>query len=176
MAVEGARRRKLAQLVTDHVLGHEDGDELVPVIDTEGQADELQEDRRATRPRLDDLVASAASCLLCLLQQIAVDERPFPCRARHSRSPLLRATTDDEAIRRLVVPGLVALGALAPRRNRMPTARGAAFAAAVRMVDRVHRHATDHRALAEPAIAAGLADRNILTIRIGDRADRRHAL
>src|SRR5690348_10872235 len=145
MAVEGARRRELTELVADHVLGHEDRDEFVPVVDAEGQADELREDRRTTGPRLDDLVASAASRLLRLLQQIAVDERSLPCRARHSRSPLLRAAADDEAIRRLVVPGLVALGALAPRRDRMPTARGAAFAAAVRMVDRVHRDAADHR-------------------------------
>src|SRR6185312_4531020 len=99
----------------------------------------------------------------------------FPCRARHSRSPLLRATADDVAIRRLVVPCLIALGALAPRRNRMTTTGGTAFSAAMRMVDRVHRHAADYRALAEPAIAAGLADRNVLIVRVRDSADRRHA-
>ena len=46
---------------------------------------------------------------------------------------------------RLVLAGLRALGRLAPRRHRMAAALGAAFAAAVRMIDRVHRHAADVR-------------------------------
>jgi hypothetical protein len=40
----------------------------------------------------------------------------------------------------------------------MAAARGAALATAVRVVDRVHGHAAVVRALAEPAVAAGLAD------------------
>src|SRR6185312_15830016 len=54
-------------------------------------------------------------------------------------------------------------------------ARGAAFAAAMRMIDRVHRDAAHRGPLAEPAVAPGLADRNVLRIGIGDGADRRHA-
>src|SRR5438876_1640857 len=67
MTVEGARRRKLAELVADHVLGDQHRDELVAVVDAERQADELREDRRAPRPCLDDLVAPGSARLLRLL-------------------------------------------------------------------------------------------------------------
>src|ERR1700710_13196 len=53
----------------------------------------------------------------------------------------------------------------------MTAAGGAAFTAAVRMVDRVHGDAAVVRLAAEPAIATGLADRDIHVVRIGDRAD-----
>src|SRR5690348_14806659 len=58
----------------------------------------------------------------------------------------------------------------------MAPARGAAFAAAMRMVDRVHRHAAHRGLLAEPAVTAGLADDDVLLVRVGHRADRRPAL
>src|SRR5690242_4108876 len=58
----------------------------------------------------------------------------------------------------------------------MTAARGLAFTTAERVVHRVHRHAADVRPLAEPAAAAGLADRHVLVIEIADLADRRHAL
>src|SRR3954463_9702230 len=64
--------------------------------------------------------------------------------------------TDDVLVRGLVLAGLLAFGRLAPRGDRMAAARGLAFAAAVRMVDRVHGHATDHGTTTEPAGAAGL--------------------
>ena len=51
----------------------------------------------------------------------------------------------------------LALCGLAPGRDRMAAARRAAFAAAMRMVDRVHRDAANRRSLAEPALATGLA-------------------
>src|SRR6202166_2565117 len=53
----------------------------------------------------------------------------------------------------------------------MTAAGGAAFAATVRMVDRVHGDAAVVRLAAQPAIATGLADRDIHVIRIGHRAD-----
>src|SRR5579864_4054443 len=87
MPVEGPGRRKLAEFVADHVLGHQHRDEFVAVVDAEGQPDELREDRRAPRPRADHLVAPGAARLLRLLQQIAVDERAFPYRACHAFSP-----------------------------------------------------------------------------------------
>src|SRR5688572_11022991 len=58
----------------------------------------------------------------------------------------------------------------------MAAARGAAFAAAVRMVDRVHGDAADVRAATEPTLAAGLADDDILVVGVADRADRGQAL
>ncbi len=51
MAVEHARRRELAELVADHVLGDEHRNVLVAVVDAERQADELRQDRRAARSR-----------------------------------------------------------------------------------------------------------------------------
>src|SRR5579871_1350486 len=53
----------------------------------------------------------------------------------------------------------------------MAAARGAAFAAAMRMVDRVHGNAAVMRTAAEPALAACLADRDVHVIGVGDRAD-----
>src|SRR5258707_11700511 len=83
----------------------------------------------------------------------------------------LVAADENESVGRLVRPRLLALGRLAPRGHRMTAARGAAFAAAVWMVDRVHGDAAVMRLAAEPAVAAGLADRDIHVIRIGHRAD-----
>src|ERR1700693_5597139 len=87
MPVEGPGRRELAEFVADHVLGHQYRDEFVPVVDAEGQPDELRKDRRAPRPRPDHLVAPRAARFFRLLQQIAVDERAFPNRACHALSP-----------------------------------------------------------------------------------------
>src|SRR5258707_7514649 len=53
----------------------------------------------------------------------------------------------------------------------MTAARGAAFAAAVRMVDRVHGDAAVMGLATEPAIATGLADRNVHVIGVRHRAD-----
>src|SRR5437868_64750 len=88
MAVEGAGRRELAELVADHVLGHQHRDEFVAVVDAEGQADELREDRRAARPGADHFVAAGPARLLGFLHQIAVDKGAFPYRASHALSPL----------------------------------------------------------------------------------------
>src|SRR6187397_365787 len=55
VAVEGARRRELAELVTDHFLGHLPRNVLVAVVDTEEKPDELRQDRRAAAPDPDHL-------------------------------------------------------------------------------------------------------------------------
>src|SRR5258708_19768546 len=82
------------------------------------------------------------------------------------------AADENESVGRLVGAGLLALGRLAPRGDRMTAAGGAAFAAAVRMIDRVHRDAAVMRLAAEPAATTGLADRNVHVIRVGHCADR----
>src|ERR1700746_214400 len=53
----------------------------------------------------------------------------------------------------------------------MTAARGAAFAAAMRVVNRVHGNAAVVRTAAEPALAARLADRDVHVIGVGHRAD-----
>src|SRR6201994_3803842 len=83
----------------------------------------------------------------------------------------LVAAEENESVGRLIRTGLLALGRLAPRSNRVAAARGAAFAAAVRMVDRVHDDAAVMRAPAHPAGTTGLADRDVHVVRVRHRAD-----
>src|SRR5262245_2673097 len=84
MTVEHARRRELAELVADHVLADIHRNVLLSVVDAERQANELGQDRRATAPGLDDLVAARRAHLLSLLENVAVYERAFPNCACHS--------------------------------------------------------------------------------------------
>src|ERR1044071_458840 len=83
VAVEGARRRELAELVAHHLLAHVDGDVLLSVVDPEGEAHELRQDRGAAAPDLDDLVATRTTGRLGLLEEVAVDERTLPERTCH---------------------------------------------------------------------------------------------
>src|SRR6185295_13612355 len=84
MSVEGARRRELAELMSDHFFGDRHRNVLVAVVDAEGQSDELRQDRGAPAPDLDHFAPSRLLRRLCLLQQIAVDERTFPNRTCHA--------------------------------------------------------------------------------------------
>src|SRR3546814_15727382 len=58
----------------------------------------------------------------------------------------------------------------------MTAARGAPFTAAVRVVARVLGDAASQRTLAEPAIAARLAQIGVLVVGVRHRADRAHAI
>src|SRR5580693_3208714 len=89
---------------------------------------------------------------------------------------LLTAALHDHAVSPFVVAGLQPLCKLSPRRARMPASGGAAFAAAHRMVDRVHRDAAVVRATARPPRPTGLAERNVRVLDVGHLADRRVAL
>src|SRR3954452_21827264 len=96
-----------------------------------------------------------------------------------SASTLLAAApaSDDVAVGRLaLLAGAVADGRHAPRRLRMVAQRRGALTAAVRMVDRVHGRASRLRAYAHVALAAGLADRDVLVVGVADRADGGPAL
>ena len=75
VALEEPRRRELAELVADHVLGDVDRDELLPVVHGERVPDHLGHHRRAPRPGLDDLLLGPAVHHLDLLEQVRVDER-----------------------------------------------------------------------------------------------------
>src|SRR5712692_508709 len=89
MAVERARRRKLAELVTNHLLGDHHRDVLLAVVDAEREANELRQDGRAPTPDPDHFTARRAARLLCLPQQIAVDKRALPNRTSHDAIALL---------------------------------------------------------------------------------------
>src|SRR6516165_1081596 len=143
MAVESPGRRELAELMADHVLGHQHRNELVAVVDPEGEPDKLRKDRRPARPSPDYLVTARPARLLRLFEEITVDKRSLPYRACQELPPsrlTAMAAAHNEPIRRLVVPSLFALGGLAPGGDRMAAAGRAAFAATVWMIDRVHRH------------------------------------
>src|SRR5260221_5303962 len=173
MAVEHAGRRELAELVANHFLGDHHRNVLLPIVDPEGQPDELRQDRRAPTPYLDHLMPARRTRLLGLLEQIAVDEGALPNRSHHDASLLLLprvAARDDEFGGGLVLAGLFSLGREAPRRHRVAAARGAAFAAAMRVVDWIHRDAAVVRHAAHPALATGLADRDVHVFGIGDGA------
>src|SRR5580693_269420 len=86
MPVERAGRGEFAELVADHFLGDDDRNVFLPVVDAEGQADELRQDGRAPRPDADHLVPSGRARGIRLLQQITVDEWTLPNRTRHGRS------------------------------------------------------------------------------------------
>src|ERR671937_2551902 len=92
-------------------------------------------------------------------------------------SPLLlpaAAAADDQLVRLLVLAArALAERRHAPRRDRMASALRLAFAAAVRVVDGVHRRAAHGRALALPAGAARLAAADVLVVDVADLSDGR---
>src|SRR5690606_955779 len=64
---------------------------------------------------------------------------------------LLFPTTHNHAVGPFVHAGLVALGRHAPRGHGVATAGGAALAASVRVIDRVHSYTANRRPYATPA-------------------------
>src|ERR1700690_33281 len=80
-------------------------------------------------------------------------ERPMSC-------PLFLVTSiDNHAAGAFVLARAVALDKRAPWTDRMPAGRGLAFTAAVRVIDRVQRHAAHRRAHTAPAHTPGLSHR-----------------
>src|SRR5215208_5834778 len=87
------------------------------------------------------------------------------------------AAADDVAVGLLaLLAGAVADRRHAPGRLRVVAERRGALAAAVRVVDRVHRGAAGLRPHAEVALASRLAHGDVLVVRVADRADGRAAL
>src|SRR5690606_10801217 len=73
--------------------------------------------------------------------------------------PLLAlATRNNHIVRALVSTGPIALGRCAPRADGLTALASATFTTTVRVIDRVHGHATDGRADTTPAHCTGLAD------------------
>src|ERR1017187_5907756 len=89
---------------------------------------------------------------------------------------LLAPAADDQCIGPLVVARLVSARRLSPWSDRVAPAGGLAFAAAVGVVDRVHRHAAVGGIDALPAVAAGFADADVFVVGIANLADGGHAL
>src|SRR5579859_7925221 len=87
----------------------------------------------------------------------------------------LRSPFDNELRGSLVSPRLVTLGRLPPRAHRMPATRSLSFAAAKRVINRIHRHAAVMRHLSQVALPPGFADRYVLVLEVADLTDRRVA-
>ena len=200
VAAERAGRGELAELVPDHVFLHEHLQELVPVVHLERVAHELRDDRARPGPGLDGLLGAVLVQLRDLLVELLVDERAFFCASAHVVSPngpavcapLLNVTRSRSADAAgacrtcggggsasrcassgcRVMPPLDGHARLA---DRVTPAVAAAFAAAQRVVDRVHRLGTGVRADAHVAAAAGLADADVDPVEVAELADRRAA-
>jgi hypothetical protein len=87
-------------------------------------------------------------------------------------SALLASTTatNDELVAGLAGAAGAALG-LAPRGDRVATTGGLALTTTVRVVDGVHDDTADGRALALPAVPAGLADVDDVVLGVANCAD-----
>src|SRR2546428_5360208 len=113
-AAEDPGRHELAELVTHHVLGDVDRNELVAVVDRERVTHELRQDRAAPRPGLEHPLVAAAIESLDLADQGIHHVRPLLDRTRHVAwfLSLLAPPAHDELIAQLAPPGLEALGLL----------------------------------------------------------------
>src|SRR4029079_3343919 len=129
VAVEGPRRGELAELHADHILVDRHRHELAAVVDVEGQADELRQDRRPARPGLDRCTGTLVLSGFRLLQERELDERTFPDGTGHGLTLLLCVTRpNDELVGRFVVTGAGTLGRLAPPGGRVGAPPRAALA------------------------------------------------
>src|ERR1700761_75522 len=88
---------------------------------------------------------------------------------------VLAAAAADQPVTGLVLMAGAAFR-LTPGADRVTAAGSLALAAAVRVGDRVHGHAAHRRALALPAVAAGLAELDVAVLGVADLADARAAL
>src|SRR5258708_39656962 len=92
VAAEAAGGGELAELVTDHGLGHEHGHVLAPVVHRQGVADKLREDGGAAGPGLDDLLLPPLLWLQDLFPQPWRAVPALLVRTPHPRLPPRRPT------------------------------------------------------------------------------------
>jgi hypothetical protein len=91
--LEDPRRSELSKLMSNHILGHVDGNKDLTVMYTERMADEVGCNRGATGPSLDRLLGAGLDRLLDFLKQVVVDKETFLDGACHGtkRAELLLA-------------------------------------------------------------------------------------
>src|SRR5690606_16015752 len=114
-----------------------------------------------------------------LPHQLGVDVGPLLERAAHGLGLPLRlaAAADDELVRaRLALAGLPALGQRALRADRVTATRAPTLATAHGVIVRVAHRAARDRAVAHPAVTAGLAQHDHVLLDVADLADRRPAV
>src|SRR5580704_8609484 len=174
VTAESPRGRELAKLVAHHRLGDEHRDVLTAVVDGDRVAEHGRHDHGTPGPRPDDGLRSPIVLHVHLLHQVVVHEGALLKTTRHRvlLLPLVpAAATADQPVTRLVRPPGPTLG-LAPRADRMASARALAFAAAERMVDGVHGHAAHRGTAALPPVTAGLAELDVALLGVAHLAHR----
>ena len=75
--LEHARRRKFAELMSDHVFSDKHGTKGLSVVNQKRVADKIRRDHRAPRPGLDWFLYARAIHLVDLLQKMQLDEGSF---------------------------------------------------------------------------------------------------
>src|SRR5690349_4749337 len=146
---ESPRRRELAELVAHHRLGDEHRDVLPAVMYRDRVPQHRRDDHGTPGPGPDDGLGPPLVLYVHLLHQVVVHEGALLKATRHRvlLLPLVpAAATADQPVTRLVRPAGPALR-LAPRADRVASARALALTAAKRVVNGVHSHAADGRAL-----------------------------
>src|SRR3954449_6821112 len=96
VALEGPRRGELAELVPDHALGDEHRDVLAAVVHGDRVPEHVGDDRRATRPRADHVLAALVVLRVHLLEQVVVDERALLQAPRHASNLNASCSYDDD--------------------------------------------------------------------------------
>src|ERR1019366_4579992 len=84
MALEHARRRKFAELMPNHVFGHEQLHEILAVVDHERVPDKIGNDRAIASPGLERLSTIVTLLLFDFRQQAFIHIRAFFQRTSHS--------------------------------------------------------------------------------------------
>jgi hypothetical protein len=77
MFLECPGGRKLAQLMSNHVLRHKNGSEDLAVVYEKGMPNEVWRNHRPPRPRFYRLLGSASTHLLEFFEQLEIYKRTF---------------------------------------------------------------------------------------------------
>src|SRR5574343_2038799 len=103
VTLEGARQGEFAQLVAHHLVGDINRHVLLAVVHGDGQADELGQNHRATRPGLDRLLVLGGNGLVNLGHQVMVHKWTLFKRSCHLCTPyFLRRDTIITCVRLLL--------------------------------------------------------------------------
>src|SRR5712691_3043866 len=111
VAAEEPGRCELAELVADHLLGHEHGHVLTAVVDGDRVPDHLRKDRRGPRPGADHPLAAGGVHLLDALHQALLHEGPLLGRSAQRfsfprRRPRTINLSDSLCLRRVRLPSV----------------------------------------------------------------------
>ena len=178
--LEDTGGRKLAQLMSNHILSDKNRIKNLPVVNQESVADEIWRYRRTTRPSFDWAFDAGIVNLIDLFEEMLLNERTFFERSAHTDGiiKLLASLTafNDETITALVFATcLEATRQLPPWTAKMlatATTLRLALTTTIWMIDGVHDHTSDGWANTLPATTTSLTAGNIHVVHVTDLAHR----